>query len=984
MVDVFPAALEAEFHQAEAHCRRGEYEAALALYQKIVGSRLRTLQPGHRLVDTMTAADIVIWERLGDLTVLFGNTAAADSIYESIVAMASAAGNAYLADYMQIKRVALILGSGDLRTAYELLKMLEYRIGDVETLDLSPSGLLRWEQALVWPATTRDDQAVIIVQLYLVMGQLLVALGQYTDGLNVLERGLAYSDQNSPALAQATSIPLTLTIAKAFLERGDLQNAHRRLGTLDSRLDAKQHPGFFIQRCELSGKLDLLQGNLGEAQKKFQTVLEICHEKGFVQGSLQASLNIVHVLILLNQTQAAQTILAVVLERAQSLASYTIIARSIYLSHVAQARIRSFGDADALPQSVFTMVEPSAQETQPATHIIVPPPELEQSANYLAFFEDRVLQFHWYTEDDELALAENFLENLYNTFKVTDSALIHLRLDILGGMLCYYQGKIARANTLLEEAALRLQQLGLKPELWQVQRFLLDCKKQLGYAETELTSLARENDGLLHGLAQSLPKVDKSIYLLNKWSADEESLLQEINYLQVAKTQWLRSNFILRPWRRWQLMKQLNWVLHRIDRYKDTSAAQTIHSDTISSVGDDAAFPLWRRLFRHPRDRATITFLSLPDRVFVARATWLSLDFAVRPVTRIQIREWVQKWHQQAALINGDHRYATAKTAGQRAFFLVQGTSSRPTNEQIEREARQEVRKITQDLTAALHLPGLLDSLPKRISGLTIVPDDILHGFPFAATLYNGEYLINRFSLSIAYDSKQIRLRHKQAHVYNALAIGVSGGAPGIAPLPGVRRELERVIDWFQFKGSINHKIHVHPPLVDHTAEKTAILRHLPETTLLHVACHGIFEPDQPDQSGLVLVPSQDDVQVLSLRELSLQDLRSLQHVTLSSCWSADHFVLPGRWIISLPETLWRAGAHSILGSLWEVSDQVAVSFMTRFYAYLENYNRDEALRRTQLDCLFGRLPNCENFDTSIPFFWAGYNLYGDYHKLVI
>ena len=76
-----------------------------------------------------------------------------------------------------------------------------------------------------------------------------------------------------------------------------------------------------------------------------------------------------------------------------------------------------------------------------------------------------------------------------------------------------------------------------------------------------------------------------------------------------------------------------------------------------------------------------------------------------------------------------------------------------------------------------------------------------------------------------------------------------------------------------------------------------------------------------------------------------------------------------------MPETLWRSGTQSILGCLWEVDDKVAVSFMTRFYYYLNQHPRDEALRRTQLE-----FKNAN--DTANPFFWAGFNLYGDYRTL--
>ena len=50
---------------------------------------------------------------------------------------------------------------------------------------------------------------------------------------------------------------------------------------------------------------------------------------------------------------------------------------------------------------------------------------------------------------------------------------------------------------------------------------------------------------------------------------------------------------------------------------------------------------------------------------------------------------------------------------------------------------------------------------------------------------------------------------------------------------------------------------------------------------------------------------------------------------------------------------------------------------MARFYHYLDKLPRDDALRRTQIDCRAGKLDGCEGIDTSSLFYWAGFNLYG-------
>jgi len=204
--------------------------------------------------------------------------------------------------------------------------------------------------------------------------------------------------------------------------------------------------------------------------------------------------------------------------------------------------------------------------------------------------------------------------------------------------------------------------------------------------------------------------------------------------------------------------------------------------------------------------------------------------------------------------------------------------------------------------------------------------------------------------------------------------VGVSQGGYNFSPIPGVIPELEKIEKWFKDR-SIQSST-----LLDNAAQKEIVIEKLKEAEFLHIACHGTSNIDRPDQSGLVLITNK--LEILSIRELSELDLTRLRHATLSSCWSADPFISSGRWIISLPETLWRSGTQSILGCLWEVNDEVAVQFMTCFYHYLKKLPRDEALRQTQLKCLQDNLPNFEKRGLDNPIYWSGFNLYGEFRKL--
>lgn len=184
----------------------------------------------------------------------------------------------------------------------------------------------------------------------------------------------------------------------------------------------------------------------------------------------------------------------------------------------------------------------------------------------------------------------------------------------------------------------------------------------------------------------------------------------------------------------------------------------------------------------------------------------------------------------------------------------------------------------------------------------------------------------------------------------------------GVPPLPQTRAERREVAKWLRQRG-----VAVSPPGVP--ADPAAALAWWGRAGYVHFAGHGLFEPDRPDRSGLVLVDRAGRAARLTLRDVLAADLSGVEHVTLSNCWGADSFALPGRHILSLPEALVRAGAGGVLAALWPIADDVGRHFAARFLHHLGRGRRDEAVRLAQLDLLRGPHPH--------PFDWAGYKVFG-------
>ena len=80
------------------------------------------------------------------------------------------------------------------------------------------------------------------------------------------------------------------------------------------------------------------------------------------------------------------------------------------------------------------------------------------------------------------------------------------------------------------------------------------------------------------------------------------------------------------------------------------------------------------------------------------------------------------------------------------------------------------------------------------------------------------------------------------------------------------------------------------------------------------------------------------------------------------------------------------AGARTVLASLWNVNDQATSELMIRFYKHLlSGMPKDQALQAAQRELIAGPIEvinekgEREVHDWSAPYYWAGFQLYGDW-----
>ncbi|MEU3956561.1 CHAT domain-containing protein [Streptomyces achromogenes] len=163
------------------------------------------------------------------------------------------------------------------------------------------------------------------------------------------------------------------------------------------------------------------------------------------------------------------------------------------------------------------------------------------------------------------------------------------------------------------------------------------------------------------------------------------------------------------------------------------------------------------------------------------------------------------------------------------------------------------------------------------------------------------------------------------------------------------------------------------------TPTRASVLDHLPHCPIAHFACHGASHPTDPSQSLLLL----HDHQSAPLTVASLVPVR-LDHAQLaylSACRTAaiDSTDLADE-SIHLASAFQLAGFPHVVGTLWEIDDQIAVTVADTFYTHLRAPDGTidtgraalalhQAVRRVRDGHdLPGQLTRCRT-----PFLWAAY-----------
>jgi CHAT domain-containing protein/tetratricopeptide (TPR) repeat protein len=298
-----------------------------------------------------------------------------------------------------------------------------------------------------------------------------------------------------------------------------------------------------------------------------------------------------------------------------------------------------------------------------------------------------------------------------------------------------------------------------------------------------------------------------------------------------------------------------------------------------------------------------------------------------------------------------------------------------------------------------------------------VVPDGPLHFLPFAALvlptdvtracgLRPGAYLVElkpvHVVVSATVYAAQVARRPGSDGPTAVLQVAAFGD-PAVGetmasrwePLPATREEVSTIAALF---APGEARVFVGPQASEAAVEEMA-----GRVRYLHLACHAVADERFPLDSHLVLAapPGRAELEgsgVLRAWEILERVTTRAELVTLSACETGHGVEMGGEGLIGLTRAFEHAGARSIVASLWKVSDRSTAALMESFYRHQQDgLAKDEALRTAQVAFIHGQKlggspqpapwwrkmwraqPTPSTADLSHPFYWAAFQLHGDW-----
>ncbi len=267
-------------------------------------------------------------------------------------------------------------------------------------------------------------------------------------------------------------------------------------------------------------------------------------------------------------------------------------------------------------------------------------------------------------------------------------------------------------------------------------------------------------------------------------------------------------------------------------------------------------------------------------------------------------------------------------------------------------------------------LVGPAGKLIEKEKRIVVLPDPSLAGLNFETLIVPGaaeHFWIEDVTLTTASSLTLLAKASVNVHARekSLLMVGNTEPVESFPALAKAHEEMERVERYFpEEKRAV---------LEGKQATPQSFLRSdAGRFTYLHFVTHGIASVTRPLDSAVILSRDGDSYKLYA-RDIIRQPLRA-ELVTISACEGASGRAYSGEGLVGLSWAFLRAGAHNVVGAMWEVNDSAAPQIMDTFYGEMSRgKDAAEALRTAKLGLL-------KNKDREIvfrkPYYWAAFQLY--------
>ena len=248
-----------------------------------------------------------------------------------------------------------------------------------------------------------------------------------------------------------------------------------------------------------------------------------------------------------------------------------------------------------------------------------------------------------------------------------------------------------------------------------------------------------------------------------------------------------------------------------------------------------------------------------------------------------------------------------------------------------------------------------------QASRLILSPHRTLHLLPFHAARFDGQFLIERAAVRYVPNLGSLVMPWHGTREGNVVAIGINAfGRDGIRPLKTPEAEAEAVARAWGAQG-----VPAQALIGDAATRDAFTALPLDQCRCLHLATHGssVFADEtggDPFASRLCFWDG--DIEALGLAELPLR----AELVVMSACYSGQRALglpglseLPGDDLFGLQAALFQAGVRGVIGALWPLNDDSALSLLPELHRRLAlGAAPEEALRGAV--CAYLQLPGSQ------------------------